>query len=201
VGSQWSCLCSSYPGSWRAHRFSGRVLLAAGLLLVCVGLFWPALVVQEVAYRPLIGGMLLTGVNGESTKVAKRSGMASSGVSGTVRFSGLVIGIAALDAVLYGRVALTVANGLPYATMTDRLTLVRYITARNFSAAAFTGRDPASIKALGVAGFASGYHALFLAGAVFMLVSTILTWYLVRASETPPVPTPSLVRKARFGSA
>ena len=29
-----------------AHRLSGRALLATGLLLVCLGLFWLALVAQ-----------------------------------------------------------------------------------------------------------------------------------------------------------
>ena len=89
-----------------AHRFSGRTLLSAGLFLICLALFWLSFAVQQVAYVPLIGGMLLAGIgagllNGETTKVGmtviprERSGMAS-GVSGTVRFSGLVIGIAAL---------------------------------------------------------------------------------------------------------
>jgi hypothetical protein len=39
--------------------------------------------------------------------------------------------------------------------------------------------------------FASGYHALFLAGALFMLISTILTWRLVSPAETPPIPASS----------
>ena len=173
-----------------AHRLSSRALLTAGLLLVCLGLFWLALVVREVAYGPLIGGMLLTGIgagllNGETTKVGmtvippQRSGMAS-GVSGTVRISGLVIGIAALGAVLYSRVAFTVADALPYVPSADRLALVHNITAGNLSGAGLTGHDASRLGALAVASFASGYQALFLAGALFMLVSTILTWHLVR---------------------
>ena len=35
--------------------------------------------------------------------------------------------------------------------------------------------------------FASRYHALFLAGALFMLASTILTRHLVSPTETRPV--------------
>jgi len=173
-----------------AHRLSSRALLTAGLLLVCLGLFWLALVVREVAYGPLIGGMLLTGIgagllNGETTKVGmtvippQRSGLAS-GVSGTVRISGLVIGIAALGAVLYSRVAFTVADALPYVPSADRLALVHNITAGNLSGAGLTGHDASRLGALAVASFASGYQALFLAGALFMLVSTILTWHLVR---------------------
>ena len=41
-----------------------------------------------------------------------------------------------------------------------------------------------------MASFASGYQALFLSGALFMLVATILTWRLVSAAETPPVAAP-----------
>jgi hypothetical protein len=106
-----------------AHRFSGRDLLTAGLSLVCLGLFALALAVRDVAYSPLMGGMVIVGVgagllNGETTKVGmtvipkERSGMAS-GISGTVRFTGLVVGIAALGAVLYSRITLAVAEALP----------------------------------------------------------------------------------------
>jgi hypothetical protein len=46
-----------------------------------------------------------------------------------------------------------------------------------------------------VASFASGYHAVFLTGALFMLASTILTWRLVSPADTPPVTAyPRLVR-------
>jgi EmrB/QacA subfamily drug resistance transporter len=45
-----------------AHRFSGRALLTAGLFLVSLGLFWLAFVVREADYGPLIGGMLLQGL-------------------------------------------------------------------------------------------------------------------------------------------
>jgi hypothetical protein len=183
-----------------AHRLSGRALLAIGLFLVCVGLFWSTLVVRQVAYVPLIGGMLVTGIgagllNGETTKVGmtviprERAGMAS-GVSGTVRFSGLVIGIAALGAVLYGRVALAVADALPGISAADRLHLVRDITAGNLAGARLPGHDAGS---LAVSSFASGYQWLFLAGALFMLVATILTWRLVDATETPPVSAPRKV--------
>ncbi len=115
----------------------------------------------------------------------------ASGVSGTVRFSGLVIGIAALGAVLYGRVASLVATALASVPAADRLALVHDITAGNLSGALLAGHDPSRIRALAVASFAGGYQALFLAAAAFMLVSTILTWRLVSAAETPPSPFPS----------
>ena len=187
-----------------AHRLSGRSLLALGLFLVCLGLFWFASVVSDVAYVPMLGGMLLTGagaglLNGETTKVGmtviprERSGMAS-GVSGTVRFSGLVIGIAALGAVLYGRVSTVVAEALTDASAADRLRLVHDITAGNLAGAVAASRAGGSIGGLAVSAFASGYQSLFLVAALFMLVSTVLTWRLVNPAETSPVSAPAKVR-------
>lgn len=183
--------------SYLAYRWSGRALLTLGLFLVCIGLFWFATVVRELAYVPMIAGMLLTGVgagllNGETTKVGmavipkERSGMAS-GVSGTVRFSGLVIGIAALGAVLYGGVAATVRRALPEIGVSATQRLVQDITAGQFADATLPGHDAAAVRAIAEASFASGYQWLFLAAALFMLASTLLTWRLVSAAETPPV--------------
>jgi hypothetical protein len=87
--------------------------------------------------------MMIVGVgagllNGETTKVGmtvipkERSGMAS-GISGTVRFTGILVGIAALGAVLYCRVTLAVAEELPKVASADRATLVYDITAGNLS--------------------------------------------------------------------
>ena len=184
-----------------AHRFSGRDLLTAGLSLVCLGLFALALAVRDVAYGPMIGGMVIVGVgagllNGETTKVGmaviprERSGMAS-GISGTVRFTGLVVGIAALGAILYDRVAVSVANALPKVSAADQATLVHDITAGNLSGATLAGYDASSLRELAVASFASGYRALFLAGALFTLVSAVLASRLVSPAETPPVPPSS----------
>jgi EmrB/QacA subfamily drug resistance transporter len=183
-----------------AHRLSGRALLTLGLFLVCIGLFWFAAVVRGLAYGPMTLGMLIIGIgagllNGETTKVSmtvipkERSGMAS-GVSGTVRFTGLVVGIAALGVVLYGRVAAVVADALPGADASDRQVLVQVITAGHLSAAALSDHGPVAVRALALASFAEGYQWLFLAGAIFMAVSTIVTWRLVSADETPPVSAP-----------
>jgi EmrB/QacA subfamily drug resistance transporter len=187
-----------------AHRLSGRALLSAGLFIVCAGLFLLALVVRQRAYGSLVGGMVVTGIgagllNGETTKVGmtvipkERSGMAS-GISGTVRFSGLVIGIATLGAVLYGAVASAVANALPELPGSERLQLVRDITAGDLSGTGVAGAAAGALRQLALESFASGYQALFLAGALFMLVATLLTWRLVNAAETPPVSVPSPMR-------
>jgi hypothetical protein len=114
----------------------------------------------------------------------------ASGVSGTVRFAGLVVGIAALGVVLYGRVAAVIADALPGAEAADRQAMVQAITAGHVSAATLPGHEPVAVKALALASFADGYQWLFLAGAIFMAVSTLLTWRLVSADETRPVTAP-----------
>jgi hypothetical protein len=105
-----------------------------------------------------------------------------------VRFTGLVVGIAALGAVLYDHVAVAVADATPNVSIVDRATLVHDITAGKLTGAALAGYDVSSLRALATASFASGYHALFLAAALFMLVSAVLTWRLVSPTETPPIP-------------
>jgi hypothetical protein len=183
-----------------AHRLSGRALLALGLCLVCIGLFWCAAVVRNLAYVPMIGGMLITGIgagllNGETTKVGmtvipkERSGMAS-GVSGTMRFTGLVVGIAGLGVVLYSRIAAVISDALPGVAPADRQALIRAVTAGHVSDATLPGHGHAAVQALALASFADGYQWLFLAGGTFMAVSTLLTWRLVSADETRPVSAP-----------
>lgn len=183
-----------------AHRLSGRALLALGLLLVCVGLGCFAALVTMLAYPPLIIGMLVTGIgagllNGETTKVGmtvipkERAGMAS-GVSGTTRFTGLVIGIAGLGVVLYARVYSVVTSSLPTVESTARVRFVQDIAAGRLATAMLPGWDPAALHALAASSFAGGYQALFVVAASFMLLATILTWILVNPAETPPAGAP-----------
>ncbi len=86
-----------------SHRLTGRTLLTAGLALVSLGLAFMALVAGDPDVRVMLAGMMATGIgagllNGETTKVgmtvipAERAGMAS-GISGTMRFTGIVIGL------------------------------------------------------------------------------------------------------------
>jgi EmrB/QacA subfamily drug resistance transporter len=184
-----------------AHRLSGRALLALGLLLVCVGLGCFAAVVMMLAYRPLIIGMLITGIgagllNGETTKVGmtvipkERAGMAS-GVSGTTRFTGLVIGISGLGVVLYARVYSVVTLATPTVESTAQLRLVQDIAAGRLASATLPSWDPAALHALAASSFAGGYQALFVVAASFMLLATILTWILVNPAETPRASAPA----------
>ncbi|KQR81869.1 hypothetical protein ASG35_05535 [Burkholderia sp. Leaf177] len=192
-----------------AHRLSGRALLTLGLLLVCIGLCLFAAVARMVAYWPLVAGMLVVGtgaglLNGETTKVGmtvipkERSGMAS-GVSGTTRFTGLVIGIAALGVVLYARIHGIVTHALPLSDAAARLRLVQDIAAGRLSSVTLPGSDAATLHALAVASFAGGYQALFLCAAAFMALATWLTWRLVNPAETPPVGIPAGQIKSTTG--
>jgi hypothetical protein len=79
---------------------------------------------------------------------------------------------------------------LPNTSYIDRLALVYAITAGKLSGLGIPGYASSSIQVLAVASFANGYHALFLAGALFMLVATILTWRLVSSADTQPIPAP-----------
>ena len=88
---------------------------------------------------------------------------------------------------LYGGVAAAIADALPQVSMLDRQTLVHNITSGNLATATLPGYDPADMKGLILHSLGSGYRSLFIAGALFMLLSTCLTWRLVSASDTPPV--------------
>jgi len=80
-----------------------------------------------------------------------------------------------------------VRQALPDATASDGLRLVRDITAGHLGDVTLAGHNAGEIQALAAVSFAGGYQWLFLAAALFMLVSTLLTWRLVSAAETPPV--------------
>ena len=84
-------------------------------------------------------------------------------------------------------VAVAVGAALPEAGPLEALRLVQDITAGQLSGATLAGHDAAAIRSIAAASFASGYQWLFLAAALFMLVSTLLMWLLVSAAETAPV--------------
>ena len=188
-----------------SHRLSGRALLTAGLLLVTAGLIALAIAVPCFNYVALIAGLVVAGVgagvlNGEVVKVgmtvipAKRSGMAS-GVSGTVRFTGIVIGFAALGAVLTARTKSVLGSGLKNlgsavgASHTGHMALLRSVVAGDLSGAV-SGAPAAARSALHslvLASFGAGFQAILFTAAGFAAVSALLTWALVRREETEAV--------------
>ena len=179
-----------------AHRLSGRTLLTAGLALVSLGLAFIALVTGG-DYRWMLVGMLITGLgagllNGETTKVGmtvippERAGMAS-GISGTMRFTGIVIGFAALGVALFSRISSDIIAALPAVDGAARFGFIREVASGNLSGSGLTSTATPALRALALESFTRGYATLFTVAAALCLVATILTWWLVRAADTQPV--------------
>lgn len=179
------------------HRFSGRTLLALGLVLVSVGLLWMSFAAPRFAYLAMLGGMIVAGVgagvlNGETAKVSmtalppERAGMAS-GISGTGRFSGIVLGFAALGAILFGRVSWSVATALPAEAAPDRLRFVRSIVAGDLSGTPIGTAPNALLHAVALRSFGDGYAALLLSAALLAAASAVVSWMLVRHADTASV--------------
>ena len=180
-----------------AHRLSGRALLTLGLAFVSAGLAWMALVAGSLDQRSILAGMLLTGIgagmlNGETTKVGmtvippERAGMAS-GVSGTVRFTGIVIGFAALGVVLFSRISLAITAALPALDAGDRLAFIRDVASGNLTGTGVASPSGADLHALALKSFGQGYEALLFTGAALTGIAAIAVWLLVRASDTLPI--------------
>jgi EmrB/QacA subfamily drug resistance transporter len=178
-----------------SHRLSGRALVSAGLALVSAGLALMAIVAGNPDYRSMLLGMLVTGIgagllNGETTKVgmtvipAERAGMAS-GISGTMRFTGIVIGFAALGVVLFSRISVAITAALPALNPNDRLEFIRDVASGDLSGVVSSAH--AGLHALALKSFTDGYATLFASSAGFCLVAAVITWLLVRASDTPPI--------------
>ncbi|HEY0910791.1 MAG TPA: MFS transporter, partial [Bradyrhizobium sp.] len=180
-----------------SHRLSGRVLLTAGLGLVSAGLGFVALTADNLDYRWMLAGMLVAGIgagllNGETTKVgmtvipAERAGMAS-GVSGTMRFTGIVLGFAALGVILFSRISAVITASLPALDDSVRSGLIRDVASGDLSGSGIASASSTALHALALKSFAEGYTALFAASAVLCLIAALLCWRLVRASDTPPI--------------
>ena len=88
----------------------------------------------------------------------------TAAASGTIRFTGLVVGIAGLGVVLYNRVAAVILDALPSVAPADQQALIQAVAAGHVSAATLPGHEPVAMKTLALASFADGYQWLFLAG-------------------------------------
>jgi EmrB/QacA subfamily drug resistance transporter len=179
-------------------RLSGRALLTIGLALVGTGLLWTSLEMRGFDYLPILIGMLVasTGagiLNGAIAKVSmtvippERAGMAS-GVSGTVRFSGVVVGFAALGAVLFARVGSSLASGLPQQSAAARFALTREIANGNLAGAAAAMGTHEDALALVRESFGQGYQAVLTSAGVLAAIACVLSWLLIRSAETAPHP-------------
>src|SRR5260370_20058221 len=150
-------------------------------------LLW-SLARSALPYPAFLVGMLVAGagaglLNSERTKVmqggvpAQRAGMAS-GLPATTRFVGLLVGIAALGAVLAqvasrSFIAGGVAAGLDAETAAE---LAKYVTSGDV--AGIVGTVPEALRAsvwqIGNAGFADGFAAGALAAAAVVPASGVV---------------------------
>jgi EmrB/QacA subfamily drug resistance transporter len=171
------------------YRLSGRALLTMGLSLVSVGLFEMALAAPSFRYDAMLVGMLVAGcgagiLNGEMAKVSmtvippERAGMAS-GIGGTIRFSGIVIGFAALGAVLYQRIAGVIGASLEPGHSATAIALARAVASGKLTAG--------SEATLAAQAFGAGYQTMLLAAACVTTLATAISWLCVRADQTRPL--------------
>jgi EmrB/QacA subfamily drug resistance transporter len=177
-----------------SHRATGRDLLALGLGILSVGLLLMGIAAPYFRYEWMLGGMLLSGIgagilNGETAKVGvsaippARAGMAS-GMSGTIRFSGIVVGFAALGAILVSQVSSVVAADPVAARLSNLPEFARNVAAGNIGLA--TSSQSFAFEAA-LRGFGIGYRTIFLVACVGALVSAAACWWLVRPEDTPAV--------------
>ncbi|HSY57572.1 MAG TPA: MFS transporter [Bradyrhizobium sp.] len=185
-----------------ARRYSGRTLLTVGLMTTVIGnlLLW-ALARSSLPYPAFLLGMLVAGagaglLNSETTKVmqgavpAQRAGMAS-GLTATTRYIGVLVGVAALGAVLTqiaSRRFITggVEAGLDAETAAE---LAKHVTSGDV--AGIVGTVPEALRAsvwqIGNAAFADGFAAAALLAAAVAAAAALFTVLLVRRAETLPV--------------
>jgi EmrB/QacA subfamily drug resistance transporter len=181
-------------GAKLASSLASRSILCLGLgVTAAADLCMALLAGGRVPYLPFALAMALAGsgaglLNGETAKAmqsalpAQRAGLAS-GLGGTTRFSALLIGVAALGAVLLAVTAgrfstLASAWGLDAAASLD--------LAKRFTAGDVSGvvrHLPAGLRETGSAAlrraFESGFAAAACAAAGVALVTLTLTWLLM----------------------
>jgi hypothetical protein len=130
-------------------------------------------------------------LNGQIAKVGmtvippERAGMAS-GVAGTMRFGGIVVGFAALGAVLFQRIEASINHGLPVSGSSATLAITRAIANGDLSAAAALIRADGGSGALARASVGYGYEGMLCAAALVALIATVLCYLLVNPRETAP---------------
>jgi EmrB/QacA subfamily drug resistance transporter len=178
------------------HRASGRTLLSVGLGLICIGLFMTAMRISLFSYMAICWSMFVASIgagilNGQIAKVGmtvipvERAGMAA-GISGTMRFSGVVVGFAALGAILFQRADANVRRGLPGLTGSERFDITRAIANGNVASATSLIRVHGGAASLARESLGFGYEGLLLAASIVACVATIACWTLVSPIETAP---------------
>ena len=177
-----------------SYRFAGRTRLTGGLAILSGGLFLMALAAPHFRYVDMLGGMMLAGIGGgvlnsEVVEVGisvippTRAGMAS-GMSGTIRFSGLVIGFAALGAILVSCISSVVIADPTSARLDDAAEFVRHVAAGNLGGASNILPGLEGLRELAFRSFGVGYQIIVSVAAAFALAASALCWILI--SPAPP---------------
>ena len=176
-----------------------------GLAIVAAGDVATALMVgSHLPYGFVALGMLATGcgaglLNGETAKVSmsvippERGGMAS-GISGTLRFVGLVIGITGLGAVLASETEQRFRHSASALPLSNALGDAPHQTAARIVAGDIPGvvaqtPEPfrAAIAELSRSSFATGFSLVLLVAGAVAAVAAALTFAFVSPAETAPV--------------
>jgi EmrB/QacA subfamily drug resistance transporter len=184
-----------------AGRFSGRGMLATGLLVTALGniLFW-AIARASLGYVSFVIGMLIAGsgagvLNGETVKVLsaavppERSGMAS-GLASTTRFIGILVGVAALGAILSNVTKhsfLVAANAAGLNSDASASAATHVISGDLRSALSVVPENLRErIHAVALTASSDGFASASLIAAVVALIAALLTWRYVAAEKTKP---------------
>ena len=159
------------------------------------------MVVAHLPYGFVAIGMLITGcgaglLNGETAKVSmsvippERGGMAS-GISGTLRFVGLVTGITGLGIVLASQTEKHFACGASALRLSggDAHQIVARIVAGDISGVAAQTPEPvrSAFAEFARVSFASGFTTVLIVAGVTAALAAALTFGFVSPVETAPI--------------
>jgi hypothetical protein len=176
------------------HRLSGRALLVLGALLVATGLLFTAMCIMHFDYTEVVVPMFIAWLgagmlNGQVAKVGmtvvpvERAGMAS-GISGTMRFSGIVVGLAALGAILFQTIASNLSHALPGIDPQTRVEITRLIANGNLEGAARAIVSHGAAAEIALQSLGHGYVSLMLAASIVAFAAAAISWILIDPSET-----------------
>jgi EmrB/QacA subfamily drug resistance transporter len=171
-------------------RLPARGMLAAGLLMVGIGLILIAGVEQGDEWTGLLGGFVIAGagiglVNPVIANVAvsvvppEQSGMAS-GINDTFRQVGIAVGIAAYGALFLARTESEISEQVPG---TDAHGLAEAVSSGNLPAA-----TPDPVVDAAREGFLAGFNQITMIGAGLAIAGAIVSLLLVRSRDIRDAP-------------
>jgi len=174
-------------------RLSGRDLLTLGLALIGTGLLVTCVKIPSFHYASIVQGLIIASLgagilNGQIAKVSmavipvERAGMAS-GIVGASRFTGIVVGFAALGAVLFVSISSRLHAAAPWLTAQERFSITHLIANGNLPSAELQIKAYGASADIARLSFGYGYDCVLMVAAVIALAGAVLSWMLVRAEE------------------